>query len=149
MENKVKDLRDKIDEIDLKILDLIQSRAIHASKIGQIKKESPDFDGVFYKPEREKEIIKEKHCLKRGYTVFWKGHVGIMADEKNCIHANAFHMEVTKEPLIDIISRTEKHKKNFQTCPQNLPTHLPTIHPKPLQNLKSIPDKSKHQCFFC
>jgi len=32
MENKVKDLRDKIDEIDLKILDLIQSRAIHASK---------------------------------------------------------------------------------------------------------------------
>ena len=57
MENKVKDLRDKIDEIDLKILDLIQSRAIHASKIGEIKKESPDFDGVFYKPEREKEII--------------------------------------------------------------------------------------------
>ena len=38
MENKVKDLRDKIDEIDLKILDLIQSRAIHASKIGEIKK---------------------------------------------------------------------------------------------------------------
>ena len=32
MENKVKELRDKIDEIDLKILDLIQSRAIHASK---------------------------------------------------------------------------------------------------------------------
>ena len=57
MENKVKELRDKIDEIDLKILDLIQSRAIHASKIGEIKKESPDFDGVFYKPEREKEII--------------------------------------------------------------------------------------------
>ena len=48
------------------------------------------------------EIIKEKDCLKRGYTVFWKGHVGIMADEKNCIHANAYHMEVTKEPLIDI-----------------------------------------------
>ena len=57
MENKVKDLRDKIDEIDLKILDLIQSRANHASKIGEIKKESPGFDGVFYKPEREKEII--------------------------------------------------------------------------------------------
>ena len=57
MENKVKDLRDKIDEIDLKILDLIQSRAIHASKIGEIKKESTDFNGIFYKPEREKEII--------------------------------------------------------------------------------------------
>ena len=57
MENKVKDLRDKIDEIDIKILDLIQSRAIHASKIGEIKKESPNFNVVFYKPEREKEII--------------------------------------------------------------------------------------------
>ena len=57
MENKVKELRDKIDEIDLKILDLIQSRAIHASKIGEVKIEFPDFDGVFYKPEREKEII--------------------------------------------------------------------------------------------
>ena len=34
MENKVKDLRDKIDEIDLKILDLIKSRATHASEIG-------------------------------------------------------------------------------------------------------------------
>ena len=42
MENKLKELRDKIDEIDLKILDLIQSRAIHASKIGEIKKEFPD-----------------------------------------------------------------------------------------------------------
>ena len=67
MENKVKDLRDKIDEIDLKILDLIQSRAIHASKIGEIKKESPDFNGIFYKPEREKEIIdrltKKNSCL--------------------------------------------------------------------------------------
>ena len=43
MENKVKDLRDKIDEIDLKILDLIQSRAINASKIGEIKKEISRF----------------------------------------------------------------------------------------------------------
>ena len=38
--------------------------------------------------------------LKRGFAVFWKGHVGIMGDETYCIHANAFHMEVTKEPLV-------------------------------------------------
>ena len=31
-----------------------------------------------------------------------------MTDEKNCIHANAHHMEVTKEPLVDIVSRTAK-----------------------------------------
>ena len=54
-----------------------------------------------------KEVIKEKDLVKRGCVIFWKGHVGIMADETNCIHANAFHMEVSKEPLVEIISRTE------------------------------------------
>jgi len=59
MEDKLKDLRNKIDTIDLKILDLIQSRAAHASEIGEIKKESSQFDGMFYKPEREIEIINK------------------------------------------------------------------------------------------
>ena len=54
----------------------------------------------------KKEIIREKDCLKRGYTIFWKGHVGIMTDDKNCIHANAFHMQVSIEPLGDIILRS-------------------------------------------
>ncbi len=43
--------------------------------------------------------------LHRGCVIFWKGHVGIMVDETNCIHANAFHMEVVKEDLKNIISR--------------------------------------------
>ena len=47
--------------------------------------------------------------LKRGVAVFWKGHVGIMTDTLNCIHANAFHMGVSKEPLLDIIKRTNKN----------------------------------------
>ena len=55
-----------------------------------------------------KEVINDSEKLKRGFAVFWKGHVGIMGDETNCIHANAFHMEVTKEPLVDILERTEK-----------------------------------------
>ena len=56
----------------------------------------------------KKKIIIDKNSLERGFTVFWKGHVGIMTDEKSCIHANAFNMEVTKEPLADIISRTKE-----------------------------------------
>ena len=52
-----------------------------------------------------KEIIESKENMKRGYTIFWKGHVGIMVDETSCIHANAFHMEVTKEPLVNILER--------------------------------------------
>ncbi|UWQ18097.1 C40 family peptidase [Jannaschia sp. M317] len=37
--------------------------------------------------------------LQRGDLVFWKGHVGIMADDKMLLHANAYHMAVAYEPL--------------------------------------------------
>jgi len=56
-----------------------------------------------------KEIITNKEKLKRGYTIFWEGHVGIMVDENYCIHANAFHMEVSKEPLVNILDREGKN----------------------------------------
>ena len=51
-------------------------------------------------------IIIDK--LKRGCVVFWEGHVGIMVDRFNCIHANAYHMKTIIEPLFDIIKRTNK-----------------------------------------
>ena len=56
----------------------------------------------------KKQIIKNKEELKRGVAIFWKGHVGIMVDKINCVHANAFHMEVSKEPLVNILKRTSK-----------------------------------------
>lgn len=46
--------------------------------------------------------------LKRGDLIFWKGHVGIMRDTNTLLHANAYHMMVTSEPLADAISRIEK-----------------------------------------
>jgi len=49
--------------------------------------------------------------LKRGCVIFWKGHVGIMVDRLNCIHANAYHMKTITEPLIDIINRTNKENQ--------------------------------------
>ena len=57
--------------------------------------------------------LKKKHVsdvgdLKRGCVVFWKGHVGIMIDQFNCIHANAFHMQTRIEPLNQIITRIGK-----------------------------------------
>ena len=30
-----------------------------------------------------------------------------MIDETNCIHANAYHMQINTEPLIDIINRMD------------------------------------------
>jgi cell wall-associated NlpC family hydrolase len=43
--------------------------------------------------------------LLRGDLVFWRGHVGMMLDADTLIHANAFHMAVTAEPLAEAVSR--------------------------------------------
>ena len=53
----------------------------------------------------KKKHIRDVDDLKRGCVVFWKGHVGIMIDKFNCIHANAFHMQTKIEPLNQIINR--------------------------------------------
>jgi cell wall-associated NlpC family hydrolase len=42
---------------------------------------------------------------KRGDLIFWKGHVGVMRDAQTLLHANAFHMQVTSEPLEVAIAR--------------------------------------------
>lgn len=38
--------------------------------------------------------------LRRGDLVFWKGHVGIMRDNSELLHANGHFMMVTSEPLV-------------------------------------------------
>ncbi len=43
--------------------------------------------------------------LKRGDLIFWKGHVAIVADAANLLHANAFHMAVAIEPIAEAIAR--------------------------------------------
>jgi cell wall-associated NlpC family hydrolase len=43
--------------------------------------------------------------LRRGDLVFWKGHVAIVRDLKNFLHANAFHMAVAIEPIAAAIAR--------------------------------------------
>ena len=43
--------------------------------------------------------VKSEKNLKAGDLVFWKGHVAMMVDSKNIIHANAFHMRTTIESL--------------------------------------------------
>jgi cell wall-associated NlpC family hydrolase len=48
--------------------------------------------------------------LERGDLIFWRRHVGIMRDAETLLHANAHHMLVASEPLIEardrILSRT-------------------------------------------
>jgi cell wall-associated NlpC family hydrolase len=47
----------------------------------------------------------DRSDLKRGDLVFWKGHVGIVRDGLNLLHANAFHMAVATEPIADAVAR--------------------------------------------
>jgi cell wall-associated NlpC family hydrolase len=43
--------------------------------------------------------------LRRGDLVFWRGHVGIMTDAATLLHANAHHMRVAIEPLVEAVAR--------------------------------------------
>ncbi len=44
--------------------------------------------------------------LQRGDLLFWKGHVAIVRDHATLVHASAFHMAVTFEPIAEAIART-------------------------------------------
>ncbi|MBI2717141.1 MAG: C40 family peptidase [Rhizobiales bacterium] len=43
--------------------------------------------------------------LRRGDLIFWKGHVGIMADGASLLHANGHHLMVVREPVAEAIAR--------------------------------------------
>ena len=49
--------------------------------------------------------IAPADALRRGDLIFFPGHVGMMADERRMIHANAHWMAVTVEPLADVVAR--------------------------------------------
>jgi cell wall-associated NlpC family hydrolase len=43
--------------------------------------------------------------LQRGDLIFWKGHVAIVRDVENILHANAYHMATAVERTADAIAR--------------------------------------------
>ena len=47
-------------------------------------------------------------ALRRGDLVFWRGHVAIMVNATDIIHANGTRMAVTIEPLAEAIARTRE-----------------------------------------
>src|ERR1043166_3555224 len=50
-------------------------------------------------------MVTTLSTLQRGDLVFWKGHVAIVRDGSTFVHANAFHMAVTVEPIAQAIAR--------------------------------------------
>jgi hypothetical protein len=51
------------------------------------------------------EAVADTSELRRGDIVFFPGHVGIMTGPDLLLHANAFHMMVTEEPLAEVAAR--------------------------------------------
>lgn len=43
--------------------------------------------------------------LQRGDFIFWQGHVGIMLNETNLLHANGHHMATAIEPVAEAVAR--------------------------------------------
>lgn len=52
--------------------------------------------------------LEKSEDLQRGDLIFWDGHVAIMTDPQNIIHANGYSMNVTTEPLEEAITRIAK-----------------------------------------
>ncbi|CDO39609.1 peptidase P60 [Bartonella henselae] len=53
-------------------------------------------------------VLTDSDKLKRGDLVFWNGHVAIMIDHENIIHANGYSMDVMIEPLEEAVTRIAK-----------------------------------------
>ena len=53
------------------------------------------------------EALPDGESLQRGDLVFWKGHVAIMLDKSEVIHASGHAMMVVRERLEDAIARIE------------------------------------------
>jgi cell wall-associated NlpC family hydrolase len=51
------------------------------------------------------EVHSDLAGLQRGDLMFWRGHVGILADGGTLLHANAHHMAVAVEPLECAVER--------------------------------------------
>ena len=48
---------------------------------------------------------RDLSALRRGDLLFWKGHVAIVRDPDTLIHANAFHVAVAIEPIVQAVAR--------------------------------------------
>ncbi len=64
-DNKLTRIRERIDEIDNQLISLISSRASLATEIANIKK-NDGADAVFYRPEREAQVLKRVISENKG-----------------------------------------------------------------------------------
>ncbi|HEY5717059.1 MAG TPA: prephenate dehydratase [Motiliproteus sp.] len=58
MDQQLAELRVEIDQLDREILDLVSRRAICAQRVAEVKQQNPAADAVFYRPEREAQVLR-------------------------------------------------------------------------------------------
>ena len=58
--------------------------------------------------ERRRHPRRARRACSAAISIYWKGHVGIMADSVTLVHANAHHMQVAAETLPEAIERIAK-----------------------------------------
>jgi len=63
----------------------------------------------------------EDKGLARGDLVFWPGHVGVMIDDTQLLHANGFHMMTVIEPLAEARARIAATAGPVRTVRRILP----------------------------
>ncbi len=51
---------------------------------------------------------RDHSAFTHGDLVFWRGHMGVMLDRTNLLHANVHHMAVANEPVAKVIERFEE-----------------------------------------
>lgn len=57
-EQQLGELREQIDQIDQQILELVSKRAECAAQVAEVKQQNPSSDAVFYRPEREAQVLR-------------------------------------------------------------------------------------------
>lgn len=65
--------------------------------------------------------LHEDAPAQRGDLVFWRGHVGMMANETMLLHANAHHMAVAYEPFDEAVARIAAKDFGPVTARRRLP----------------------------
>ncbi len=58
----------------------------------------------------EQALATEFSQLRRGDLIFWRGHVGVLSDEKTLLHANGYTMDVSFEPLAEAVERIGRNE---------------------------------------
>lgn len=70
--------------------------------------------------------LPEGGPLQRGDLMFWRGHVGWVADPQTLLHANAHHMAVAYEPISEAIARIDAQGDGPVLRRKRLPGAAPT-----------------------